>query len=131
MAKRELGLDSIEPDRGSIVHEFWKRVYADKFRGLGYQVELGAPRINGRVDVLATKASETVAIEIETGKSDIAWNVKQNLLSKFNKVLVVATDEQALRKVEKELARARLLIPSKVKIVVRDEMKDVAGTISE
>ncbi|MCZ6653622.1 MAG: DUF87 domain-containing protein [Planctomycetota bacterium] len=130
VAKRELGLDTIEPDRGSIVHEFWKRVYADKFRRLGYHVDLEAPRINGRVDVLATKASETVAIEVETGKSDIVWNVKQNILSKFCKVLVVATDEQALEKVEKELAKARLLIPSRVKIVLRDEMKEVVGTYS-
>ncbi len=130
VAKRELGLDGIEPDRGSIVHEFWKRVYADKFRGLGYQVELEAPRINGRVDVLATKASETVAIEVETGKSDIVWNVKQNLLSKFNKVLVVATDERALKKVEEELAKARLLIPRRVNIVLRDEMKEIVGTFS-
>lgn len=70
---------------------------------------------------MATKASERVAIEIETGKSDVVKNVKQNLLAKHSKIIVVATDETALRKVERELARAGLLIPSRVEVVLRDQ----------
>lgn len=65
--------------------------------------------VPGRADILATKASESVAVEIETGKSDAVWNVKQDLLAHFRKILVVATDRTALEKVERELARAGLL----------------------
>ncbi len=54
-------------------------------------MELEAPRRGGRVDVLATKASESVAIEIETGKSDVVSNVKRGLLSRFYTVLEIAT----------------------------------------
>lgn len=106
--------------RGSIAHEYWKRFYAAHFKEQGYQVELEGRRQNGRVDVLATNDNETVAIEIETGKSDVVWNVKQCLLSQFKNVLVVATDEGALDKVELQLAKAGLIVPNRVKVVLRD-----------
>ena len=61
-AKKELGLAGGNIERGSLVHEYWKRFYAGKFKKMGYNVELEAPRRGGRVDVLATKASESVAI---------------------------------------------------------------------
>ena len=67
------------------------------------------------------KGEESVAVEIETGKSDFVRNVKQDLLSGFDKVLVVAVDKKALGKVEKELARAGLIIGGKVEIVLGDE----------
>jgi predicted RecB family endonuclease len=75
-----------------------------------------APRKSGNVDVLAAKDGKTIAIEVETGKSDVVRNVKQDLLSEFDKVLVVATDEKALRKVEQELAQVGLIIPGKVEV---------------
>ena len=107
----------------SLVHEYWKRYYARLFEESGYRVELEAPRQRGtgRVDVLATNASESVGIEVETGKSDVVWNVKQDLLAAFDRVIVVATDESALRKVEEQLAQAGLIIPTRVEIVLRDE----------
>ena len=78
--------------RGSLAHEYWKRFYAASFREQGYDVQLEAPRRNGRVDVLARKGDESLAVEIETGLSNPVWNVKQDLLAGFGKVLVVATD---------------------------------------
>ena len=84
---------------------------------------LEAPRMGGRVDVLAVgsaeiveRAGESVAIEIETRKSDAVGNVKQDLLMGW-KVMVVATGEPALKKVERELGRAGLMIPGRVRIV--------------
>lgn len=118
-ARTKLGLNK-NLGRGSIVHEYWKRFYAEFFRGEGYRVELEALRNSGRVDVLAVKGSENIAVEIETGKSDVVWNVKQNLLSGFSKVLVVVTDKTALKKVEGQLAKAGLIIPKRVRVVLRD-----------
>ena len=51
-----------------------------------------------------------------TGKSDILRNVRQNLLSGFDRILIVATDRQAHGKVERELARCGLLGLDKISI---------------
>ena len=56
--------------------------------------------------------------EIETGKSDPVWNEKQDLLAGFQRVVVVATDERALQKVEPWLALVGLIIPNRVQIVL-------------
>ena len=119
-ARTKLGLKK-NLGRGSIVHEYLKRFYAAHFKDEGYHVELEAPRTNGRVDVLARKGAESIAVEIETGKSDVVWNVKQNLMSRFSSVFVVATDEGALDKVKLQLARAGLIIPNRIKVVLCDQ----------
>lgn len=116
--KEALGLDGKNPEYGSLAHEYWKRFYAQRFREQGYKVILESPRKSGNVDVLALKEGKTVAIEIETGKSNIVKNVKQDLLSGFDKVIVVATDKKALGKVERELARAGLIIDGKIEMVL-------------
>ena len=72
--------------------------------------------------MLAQKDGEKIAIEIETGKSDVVWNVRQDLLARFDRVIVVATDEKAMGKVERQLAKKGLLgIPSRVNVVLRDD----------
>ena len=119
-AKTKLGLQDIQ-GRGSISHEYWKRFYSSFFKEKGYEVELEAPRgEHGRIDVLAKKDSESIAVEIETGRSNVVRNVKQDLLARVSSVLVVATDEKALDKVERQLANAGLIIPKRVNVVLRD-----------
>ena len=81
-ARQRLGLKK-SMERGSLAHEYWKRFYASCLRSQRYEVQLEAPRKPGQpgwVDVLAKNADETVGVEIETGKSDILGNVKQDLL---------------------------------------------------
>jgi hypothetical protein len=122
-ARRELGSEAVSPGRESLAHEYWKRYYAEVFRKKGYHVTLEAPRRHGRVDVLAVKpaengtgASESLAVEVETGKSDVVENVRQDLLSGFSKVVVICTDKQVLKSVERELARKRLIFPERVRV---------------
>ena len=115
-ARQALSAEGHIPERASLVHEYWKRFYADRLSERGYRVQLEAPRESGAVDVLAEKDGRTLAVEIETGKSDILRNVRQNLLSGFDRVLIVATDRQAHGKVERELARSGLLGLGKVSI---------------
>ena len=119
-ARERLGLKK-SLGRGPLAHEYWKRFYANRFRSEGYEVELEAPRRNGRVDVLARRGTDTLAIEIETGRSEAVKNVRQNLRAGFNRVIVVATDEVALQKVERQLAKAGLIIPGRVTVMLRDE----------
>ena len=119
-SREALNLGSSEPQHGSIVHEYWKRFYAQRFREQGYQVEFEMSRKSGNVDVVARKGAENIAIEVETGKSDFVRNVKQDLLSGFDKIIVVATDKKALGKVEREFAKAGLMGIERIEIVLRD-----------
>ena len=73
------------------------------------------------MDVDARKGGDRIAIEIETGKSDVASNVKRDLLAGAHRVVVVATDEPALEKLEKQLANAALVIPGRVWVVLQDQ----------
>jgi len=120
-SKDALSLDTSEPQHGSIVHEYWKRFYAQQFREQGYRVEFEVPRQSGRVDVVARKDDEKIAIEIETGKSNFVRNVQQDLGAKYDKVLVVATDKLTFEKIEKQLALAGLLIAGRIEIVLAGE----------
>ncbi len=116
--KEAFGIDNKDPEYASLVHEYWKKFYAQRFKEQGYQVSLEAPRKSGRVDVLAVKDGKSVAIEIETGKSDIIRNVKQNLLSGFDQILIVATNQKAFKKVEQVLAVEGFLGIGKIEVVV-------------
>ena len=104
----------------SIVHGYWKRFYAARFREAGYQVREEVERNSGWVDVLATRKKEMVGVEIETGKSDVVKNVKSDLAMGYAKIVVVATDKWALRRVERDLVRAGLLGLNRIKAVLRD-----------
>ncbi len=117
-ARNALGMNTAA-GRGSLAHEYWKQHYAHKFEEQGYIVVLEYPRVGGQVDVYASKEAERVGIEVETGKSDVVGNVKNCLLSNFDRALVVATDEAAMAKVERQLGKAGLLIPGRVKVVLR------------
>lgn len=120
-SKEALKIDTSDPQHGSIAHEYWKRFYAQRFRENGYKVEFEVPRISGRVDIVARKENEKIAIEIETGKSNFIRNVQQDLAAKYNKVIVVAANKSAFKKIETNLAQAGLLIAGRVNIVVAAE----------
>lgn len=106
----------------SIAHEFWKRFYARRLQENGYRVEVEAPRVGGRVDVLAIKDRARLAVEIETGKSDAIANVRGCLRSGFEKVLVVVTDRRAMDLVEHSLARAGLLATGRANVVLQADL---------
>ncbi len=118
-----LNFDTSAPQYGSIVHEYWKRYYAQRFTELGCHVSLEVPRISGRVDLVAVKDREKIAVEIETGKSDFLRNLRQNLMAKYDKIIVVATDQNALEKIEHSLAKEGLIIPGKVEVYQADRFK--------
>jgi len=111
-----LNLGDTAPQHGSIVHEYWKQYYAQRFIEQGYQVELEVPRISGRTDVVARKDNQKIAVEIETGKSDFVRNILQGLAAKYDKIIVIATDKNAFEKVEKTLAKEGLIIPNKIQL---------------
>ena len=72
-------------------HEFWKDRFANHFSRLGYTVRKEAP-VNGHADLLATKGGERIAIEIETGKSDIRANIEKYRGKNYTRVILFATN---------------------------------------
>jgi hypothetical protein len=111
-------IDEPTPDKeeelrkGGIHHEYWKKQYADRYVKQGYSVTLEKPIGGGKtVDIVAEKGNERIAIEIETGRSDILANVEKCLAIGFDRILVVATTEQSEMKVNSVL-KSTLLLPN-------------------
>lgn len=109
---------------GGTEHEYWRKFWEEKLKSEGWEVQTEALRLRGTADILAKKSGRTLAVEIETGKSNATWNIKQNLHSNFDEIFIVCTDEIAFKKVESQIAHAGLLIPERVKIVLQDSLNE-------
>ena len=95
-AARSLGLNPNPSHRkGGIEHEYWKRRIAEHYRKRGYRVIMEYPLGRGKsVDLVAKKDGKSLAIEIETGKSEAVYNIKKNLKAGFDGVIVVALNKR-------------------------------------
>lgn len=97
---------------GGLEHEYWKNTIATALeqRGHRVQLELGDGH---RTDLIATKDGATWAVEIETGKSDWKGNIQKNRLQGHDKILILATNEEAYARIEQflttESPRQRIL----------------------
>lgn len=92
----ELGLNpKADNRRGSVTHEYWKQQYAKYYQNQGYSVEIEKAIGEGKtVDLLATNDDQVIAIEIETGKSDILANIKKCLTQPYQRIILVAINEK-------------------------------------
>jgi hypothetical protein len=76
------------PKNASPEHELWKKKVAEYLKARGYEVEEEKHIGDGRfTDVVARKDGESMAVEIETGKSDAIHNIDKNLQKNFDKVV--------------------------------------------
>ncbi len=127
-ARDELGIDATEVSGASLPHRYWQRWWARRLESMGYSTSIEAPRssdeADGKFDVLAKRDGTSIAVEIETGKSDVEANIRRGLKVGIDRVLVVATDEQAMSKLESRLAKSGLLIRGRVDLVLRDRVPD-------
>ncbi|MBN2331036.1 MAG: ATP-binding protein [Candidatus Aenigmarchaeota archaeon] len=94
-----LKLEGIEvkslPKNASLEHEYWKHMVAEQYRRKGYTVEEEVPIGNGKaVDLVASKDGRRIAIEIETGKSDVEGNIEKCREAGFDDPLVIHTKRQ-------------------------------------
>lgn len=86
---------------GGITHEYWKNKYAEILRNKGFDITFEKPIGEGKtVDVVATKIHKKIAIEVETGRSDILSNINKCLQAKFDKIIVVAINERIESKIK-------------------------------
>jgi energy-coupling factor transporter ATP-binding protein EcfA2 len=92
-----LGLAPGEPPRASLEHEYWAGQAARMFEQRGYEVAHEYHiEGDGFVDVVAERPGARVAVEIETGKSDIAGNLAKLRDAGFDRVVFVATSPAAV-----------------------------------
>lgn len=104
------------PDRhrwGSLEHEYWKQKVAQKIAAIGWTVKIEEP-VNGYTDIIAEKNGETIAVEIETGKSDWQANLEKNIKKGLSKILIVATNPEGHEKIS--AAVHSRIIPANVQV---------------
>ena len=83
--------------RASLERSYWVRKVAEHFEKPGYDVTHEHQiRNNGAVDLLAERSGERVAVEIETGKSDIKANLVKVRKGGFDRLVVVGTSPAAV-----------------------------------
>lgn len=93
----DLGIDPGDVPRASLEHRYWVMRAAGHFESQGYDVaqEQHIPG-DGAVDLLAERPGERVAIEVETGKSDIKANLAKLRNAGFDRAVFVATSPAAV-----------------------------------
>jgi hypothetical protein len=81
----------------SLEHRYWVKQTAKFFEKRGYEVNHEHPiKGNGAIDILATKGSRKVAVEVETGKSNIKANLDKIKNAGFDRIVFVATSPTAV-----------------------------------
>ena len=90
--------------RESLEHRWWIRKTREHFEKKGYEVTLEHPiKGNGAIDLLATRPGEKIAIEVETGKSDIKQNLLHLKKKEFDKLIMIATSPEAVSACQKAI----------------------------
>lgn len=96
-AVRSVGIEVGSKPRESLEHRYWVEQTKRHFEEKGYEVTREHPvKGNGAVDLLAERPGERIAIEIETGKSNIQANLNKTLGAGFDEVLIIATSPAAI-----------------------------------
>ncbi len=98
------GIGPGPPSCAGLEHRYWVGRVAAHFERQGYDIaiEFHIPG-DGHVDLVASRPGERVAIEIETGKSDIDANLKKLRDVGFDRVVLVATSATAVGACEKAI----------------------------
>jgi hypothetical protein len=104
-----LDIDPGPVPRASLEHAYWVEQLAEDFIARGYRVtrEHAVPE-DGVIDLLAENDTERVAIEVETGKSDIAENVRKLAGASFDRIVLVATSPVAVEACQRVLSGSRI-----------------------
>ena len=83
--------------RESLEHCWWIRKTREHFEKEGFAVKPEHPiKGNGALDLLAVKPGIKIAIEVETGKSDIQQNLLHLHKKEFDRLIMVATSPHAV-----------------------------------
>jgi hypothetical protein len=103
----DIGLVPGPAPRASLTHAYWAARVGQKFEDDGYRVthEAAIPG-DGAVDLVAESAGTRVAIEVETGKSDIVANLTKLRTAGFERIVLVATSAAAVAACQRAIQQA-------------------------
>ena len=101
----EMSVDPGPYPRASLEHQFWAQRAAEYLESEGYEVthEYPVPG-DGFVDLLAERPGSQVAVEVETGKSDIQENINKLSNAGFDRIILLATGPEAVIACKKAVA---------------------------
>ncbi len=102
-------------DTNGMEHRFWKHKIAEYYRKKGYQVHV-EESVNGNVDVLVMNGNKKIAIEVETGKSDVIINVEKCLKAGVDMMIIAAIDDYVKKKIEEDLKRMNPTLDQKIEV---------------
>ena len=99
-----VGISSGPRARESLEHSFWVNRAAKYFEKKAYDVSCEHPvKGNGAIDILAERHGERVAIEVETGKSNVKGNLDKIKNAGFDRIILVATSPVAATACQKAI----------------------------
>ena len=98
---RESGYEAKDETEGA-EHKFWKQKICEFYRSKGFIVEVEA-YINGKPDLIVINGEKRIALEIETGNSDVLGNIEKNLKAGFDEIICVATNKEVEQKIREQL----------------------------
>ena len=103
--------------RAGLEHEYWRYKIGKYFEKHGYDVDMEMP-VNGKVDIVAEKGEQRIAVEIETGKhiSRSISNIEKDMKADFTMVVSVATSRSVEEKIRNQLREKKLDKNKKVRV---------------
>jgi len=94
--------------RESLEHRYWVRQTSQYFEKRGYEITCEHPvKGNGAIDILAQRAGERIAVEVETGKSNIKANLDKIKDAGFDRIVFVATSATAVCACQKAIEEVK------------------------
>jgi DNA-binding MarR family transcriptional regulator len=107
---------------GGLSHRYWVDLIARTLEHEGYSVEKEHSIGEGStVDLVAEKDGEWMAIEVETGKSDVTSNIGKSLGAGFSTIVIVVPDKQAREELNLQLQKMAI-DRNQVRVVTVREM---------
>jgi predicted RecB family endonuclease len=105
-------------------HEYWKLRVAAQLRSSGYEVAVDEPIGGGEtIDLVATRNTERLAVEIEAGMSDVLAHVRRCVAAGYASIHILATRSAVASQLRRVLHSAEC--PSTVDISVVDALRFV------
>ena len=102
----------------SLEHRYWMQQAAATYEKQGYEVTREYQvKGNGAIDLVAEKSGEQIAIEVETGKSDIPENLKNALEADMDSIVLVATSATAVTACQKAIDDCTLREKESIKLM--------------
>jgi len=122
---REMGYSIERKRQGGPEHEYWKYRIAGFLKGKGYQIEIEKPIGEGKtVDIVATRDGESIALEIETGKSDMAENIMKALEGDFSRTILVPINAMAKSEILKKAKGIDIYNSRKIEVLGLKQLLD-------